>query len=121
MQFRMHDTRPSLTAELISDDILITDTDSALDLIAEAGNVGAENIILRDSHLVPGFFDLSTTIAGEILQKFSTYRLKLAIVGDFSIYPSKSLKNFISESNRRGPVYFVASSEAAVRLFSGYS
>jgi hypothetical protein len=32
---------------------------------------------------------LKTGLAGEILQKFSTYNMRLGIVGDFSAYTSK--------------------------------
>ena len=40
-------------------------------------------------------------MAGEILQKFSNYRVRLAIVGDFTPYSSKSIKDFIYESNKK--------------------
>ncbi|MCG8570426.1 MAG: DUF4180 domain-containing protein [Spirochaetes bacterium] len=43
----------------------------------------------------------------------------MAIIGDFSIYSSKSLKDFIYESNKTGQVIFVDSLESALRQFSG--
>jgi hypothetical protein len=49
-----------------------------------------------------------------VLQKFSTYRIRLAIVGDFSSYESKSIKDFIFESNKMGHINFVASKEEAL-------
>ena len=55
------------------------------------------------------FFDLKNGIAGEILQKFSNYRVSLIIVGDFSKYASKSLNDFIYESNKGRHINFVAS------------
>jgi hypothetical protein len=42
-----------------------------------------------------------------MLQKFSTYDFKLAIVGDFSKYKSKSLQDFIRESNKGRGIFFV--------------
>jgi hypothetical protein len=45
----------------------------------------------------------------------STYYIKLAIVGDFSGYTSKSLKAFIYESNRGKQTFFVASEEEAMK------
>jgi hypothetical protein len=42
-----------------------------------------------------------------MLQKFSTYDFKLAIVGDFSKYKSKSLQDFIRESNKGRVIFFV--------------
>ena len=59
-------------------------------------------------------------IAGEILQKFSNYRVQLAIVGNFSKYSGKSLHDFIYESNKGGQIHFVNSvSEALVKLSKG--
>ena len=39
--------------------------------------------------------------------------MQLAIVGDFSQYASKSLQDFIFESNKVGRINFVASIEEA--------
>ncbi len=44
-------------------------------------------------------------VEGEILQKFVTYKAKLAIAGDFSVYTSKSLKDFIYESNNGNHIF----------------
>ncbi len=60
-----------------------------------------------------GFFPVSG-IAGEILQKFINYHAKLAIIGDFSGYTSKPLKDFIYESNNGKDVFFVGSEQEAV-------
>ncbi|MFC0183272.1 protein of unknown function [Pseudarcicella hirudinis] len=96
-------------AEIISDNIEINNTQEALDIMANCSYQGADGIILHEKNLIPDFFDLKTGLAGEILQKFSNYRVKLAIVGEFSKYQSKSLKDFIYESNKSGRVYFVNS------------
>ena len=53
-------------------------------------------------------------MAGDILQKFSNYKMRLAIIGSFS-YESKSLKDFIYECNKGKLVNFVKTlSEALV-------
>jgi hypothetical protein len=65
--------------------------------------------------LNPDFFDLKTGFAGEILQKFSTYGLKLAIIGNFQRYKSESLKAFIFESNRGGRVQFRNNLDEAIK------
>lgn len=64
------------------------------------------------------FFDLKSGIAGDILQKFSTYRVRLAIVGDFSKYRSKSLNDFVYESNKGRHINFVNSTADAVKILS---
>jgi hypothetical protein len=105
-------------AEIISDSILITKTQDALDIIAECSALESWKIILHKNNIVERFFDLKTGIAGDILQKFSTYDVELAIVGDFSKYKSRSLKDFISESNKTGRISFVGTREEAFdRMF----
>ncbi len=49
-----------------------------------------------------------------MLQKFVTYGVKLAIIGDFSKYKSKPLKDFMGESNRGKDIFFVGSEQEAV-------
>lgn len=101
-----------------ADNILIKQTQDALDIMADCNYMEAYSIILSEETLVPEFFDLKTGIAGEILQKFSTYDNRLAIVGDFTKYESKSLNDFMRESNRMGRILFVNSIEEAVRILS---
>lgn len=57
-------------------------------------------------------------MAGEILQKFSTYQVRLAIIGDFSKYTSKSLTDFIYESNKGKHINFVNSTTEALKILS---
>lgn len=73
-----------------------------------------EGMIIHASTLPTGFFGLKSGIAGEVLQKFSTYRMKLAIVGDFTKVQSKSLADFIRESNKMGAICFVGTKEEAL-------
>lgn len=106
-------------AIVTSDELLITDVQSALDLIATVGyETGTDRIILDKSVIGEQFFDLSTRIAGEILQKFINYQIKLAIVGDFSTYQSKSLNDFIYESNNGRELFFLIDKDQAVEKLS---
>ncbi|HVV54080.1 MAG TPA: DUF4180 domain-containing protein [Mucilaginibacter sp.] len=103
--------------ELIADGVAISDAQDALDMMADCSSIGSKKIIVLEKNIIPGFFDLSTGIAGEILQKFSTYGVQLAIVGDYAKFPSKSLRDFIFESNKAGRIYFVGTvAEAKQRL-----
>lgn len=49
------------------------------------------------------------------LQKFSTYDFKLAIIGDFSKHKSKSMQDFIRESNKGNRIYFVDDLASALK------
>lgn len=117
MEIIVRQTNHTSIAEIISDDILIKEVQDALDLMANCNYQGSRKIIIHEKNIIPDFFDLKTRIAGDILQKFSTYDVQLAIIGDFSRYTSKSLKDFIYESNKFGRINFVNSyEEAKVRL-----
>lgn len=100
-------------AEVISDRIIINKTQDALDLMADCNYQGSNRLILKKENFLSDFFDLKSGIAGEILQKFSTYDVRLAIVGDFSKITSKSLRDFIYESNKHGRINFVNTIEEA--------
>ncbi|QRX65011.1 DUF4180 domain-containing protein [Dysgonomonadaceae bacterium zrk40] len=64
------------------------------------------------------FFDLKSGIAGEILQMFSNYRTRLAIVGDFSKFSRKSMKDLIFESNNGGNINFVSTCSDAKKILA---
>ncbi len=107
----------NLTIAEVIDPENIAGTDDILDLMAESRYNDSGSMIIHADDLETGFFDLKTGIAGEILQKFSNYRMRLSIVGDFSNIKSKSLNDFIRESNRTGIITFVSSvDEALLRL-----
>jgi len=113
MKIEIHQLNEIKIAEIISDEIIIRETQDALDLMGECSYLGSGKIILSQKNIINDFFNLKTGIAGEILQKFSTYNVQLAIVGDFSKYTSKSLKDFIFESNKYGRINFVNSIDEA--------
>ena len=55
-------------------------------------------------------------MAGDILQQFSNFRVRLTLVGDFTLFDSKSLKDFIFESNKGNQINFVPSIEGALKF-----
>lgn len=102
-------------AVVSSEERIIVDTNSALDLIMTVQyETGADRIVIDKDAVSEEFFILSTGIAGEILQKFMNYRIKAAIFGDYSKYTSKPLKDFIYESNHGKDFFFVATREEAI-------
>lgn len=102
-------------AVINSDKVLIKDTGSALDLVMQVKyETGCTDIAINKEAFAKDFFILSTGLAGEILQKFINYGIRLAIFGDFSGYTSKPLKDFIFESNKGKNFYFQPDEEQAV-------
>lgn len=102
-----------------SEEICIADGQSALDFIMNVNyETGCRFIVLNKESITEDFFVLSTGIAGEILQKFINYHFKVAVVGDFSKYTSKPLKDFIFESNMGTDIFFVSSEDDAIKKLS---
>jgi hypothetical protein len=97
-----------------SEAAIIHNVSEALDLMAKAYYSNVEAIILSAHHFASEFYDLRSGLAGEILQKFSNYTMKLAIVGQFEKFGSKNLQAFIAECNRGQQVFFVPDRETAV-------
>lgn len=106
-------------AIVTSNELLIIDVQSALDFIATVRyEVDCDRIIINKLNLVEDFFHLKTRLAGDVLQKFINYNVKIAIVGDFSMYDSKSLKDFIYESNKGKDIFFVLNEIQAIEKLS---
>ncbi|KYG74533.1 uncharacterized protein DUF4180 [Roseivirga ehrenbergii] len=118
MDINIHEVGEFQIAEVTSEGFVINDKEEGLDLLGNLYYHGFDHVILYKTNITPNFFDLKTGIAGEILQKFSNYRVKLAIIGDFATHQSKSLQNFIFESNKLGHINFSESLEEAIRKFS---
>ena len=100
--------------EVEADGVAAETVQDALDLLADACYHGAEALLLRQDQLPAAFFDLQTRLAGEILQKFSNYRMRLVILGDFAAVERESLRAFIRESNRGKLVAFLPDRDAAL-------
>ena len=99
--------------------LLITDTQSALDLMMSVKyQTGATRVILSKQAVAEQFFILSNGTAGEILQQWINYGMKVAFWGDYSHYTSKPLQDFIRESNRGRDFFFVSTEEEALKKLS---
>ena len=109
-----------VVAELTDEKAVLSEVQEVLDLMGDCGFNGCNRIILKEENLNPDFFRLHTGLAGEILQKFSTYDFKLAIIGEFSKYRSKNLQDFIRESNKGRSIFFVSSLDDAFTRMTRY-
>ncbi|GGF99767.1 hypothetical protein GCM10011323_01110 [Pontibacter amylolyticus] len=118
MKTETHSINDTLIAEVISGETIINSTEDGLDLLGSLYFQGFDRIVMHEKHITPAFFDLKNGMAGEILQKFSNYRVRLAIVGDFSKYTRKSVQDFLYESNNGNQVNFVGSLEEGLKRLS---
>lgn len=98
-----------------SDEPVITDVQSAIDLLMSAQyDMESKDIVIPKQLVAEDFFVLSTGLAGEILQKYVNYGGRMAIYGDYSRYTSKPLKDFMYESNKGRDFFFVSTRDEAV-------
>ena len=102
-----------------SNEVIITDGQSALDFIATVGyEHNVTKIAVIKAAVIEDFFKLSSGLAGDIVQKFVNYHVRFAIIGDFSGYTSKALHDYIYECNQGSHLNFVADEEEAIRRLS---
>jgi hypothetical protein len=82
----------------------------ALDLIVATGHHGANAdwLLLPQCRLSDDFFNLSTRFAGGVTQKFVTYGIGLAILGDVSARAVGPVADWVRESNKGRHLWFVA-------------
>jgi hypothetical protein len=112
---KYHETDSDIKiAEITGERFMISQVQEIIDIMADIGSSGCNRIMIHERNLHKDFFNLKTGLAGEILQKFSNYHVKLAIVGDFSKVNSMSLKDFIIESNKGNMIFFVANIDTAL-------
>lgn len=119
MQIKVVERNGVKCAAVTGPEKLITDAQSALDVLMSAKyEAGTKNIVIDKKLVAEDFFILSTGLAGEILQKYINYGGRIAIYGDYSRYTSKPLKDFIYESNKGKDVFFASSEDEAVDMLT---
>lgn len=118
MNTRTHQQGDCRVAEVSANHLLIRNAEDGLQILVDLYYQDFDKIILFEENITPIFFDLKTGVAGEILQKFSNFRMQLIIIGDFNKYPGKSFRDFIFECNKGSLINFLSSvDEAKERLF----
>jgi fructokinase len=85
----------------------------AIDLVARALESGAQGVATSVDRIDPSFFELRTGVAGEVAQKFVTYRFPLVIVGPLppGATKSSSFAAFVREANRGTQLRFMDTME----------
>ena len=111
MEIKVHSFK---IVEFISSETILNNPQDILDLMVLAGEKDANKIILHENNINPDFFELKTGFAGEVLQKAVNYHIKLAIIGDFNKFTSKSLKSLIAESNSGNQFFFISNTIEAM-------
>ena len=95
--------------ELDPSGTVIVDGQGVVDLIGELWAEHADVVFIPVERLDPQFFQLSTGVAGDVLQEFVTYGYQVAVVGDIEAHltASSALRDFVRESNGSPHVWFL--------------
>ena len=101
--------------QIKSENIIIHSLQDTLDIITMAKyEYQANAIVINKENIIEEFFDLRTGLAGEILQKFINYQMKIVIIGDLNKYTNKALQDFIRESNKGNSILFLPTKKNAL-------
>jgi hypothetical protein len=100
----------------------ISNDRDAVDAIAEAHYGHEADTVIVPIELLPAeFFQLSSGLAGAIVQKFVNYRMGLIVFGDVSAYEAAStpFRDWVREANRGRDLRFVPDQAALDCLRDG--
>lgn len=87
---------------------IISESQQFLDLITTLGYEHDTNYYAIEKYLLaPKFFDLTSGLAGDIMQKCMIYGIKVQVIGDYSHIESKAFKDLMYECNQQGNFTFV--------------
>lgn len=109
MVARYYDLHGIRVVELLADGTPLRNDRDVVDVISVAAEHHPDIILIPTQRFDDDFFHLRTGIAGQVIQKFLTYRLRLVIAGDISehLQESSSLRDFVYECNSGLNVWFV--------------
>jgi len=108
--YSLHGVR---VAELAAEGAPLRTGRDVVDVLGATSEHEPELVVIPTARLEDDFFRLRTGIAGDVIQKFLTYRLRLVILGDISrhLRDSSALGDFVYECNSGTHVWFVPNAD----------
>ncbi|MBN2444279.1 MAG: DUF4180 domain-containing protein [Spirochaetales bacterium] len=98
--------------ELIKGKLCIENESDAVDVVGFCGCHQTNLVLMYEDNLTEKFFDLKTGVAGEILQKFINYRVRIAIVLSMERITGR-FKEMVNESHRSADFRVFSDKKAA--------
>jgi PadR family transcriptional regulator AphA len=86
--------------ELAKGEAVIRNERDALELAGICGFSGAPRALVHADNLAEEFFDLKTRVAGDVLQKFINYRIRVAAVLSRERIGTGRFSEMVMEANR---------------------
>jgi hypothetical protein len=87
------------------------------DVMGDAFSLGVDTVVIPVERLDAAFYDLRSGVAGDIVQSFVNYHLRLVVLGPLppAAMSSGSFPAFVSEANRGSQTWFVETAEELQR------
>lgn len=101
-------------AECLPGTGMVTDENSALELVSICGEEGTDLLLVDHSNLHSDFFDLKTRLAGNVLLKLSNYHIHVAAVIPDDLIGRGHFYEFKLETNRRNDFRIFPNREEAI-------
>ncbi len=100
MNYQVNEIENKKYIELISVKVPLSNENDALDLIALCWEHEAQAILMHSSVFSQDFFNLKTTFAGNFIQKFINYNIKVAAVFPQELVQKGRFKEMALETNK---------------------
>lgn len=113
MSFKVQEAYNNKYIECDAVDFIIRNERDILDLISSCNEHDTHNFLFYETNFSPEFFDLKTTLAGALFQKFANYHLRGAAVISLGKITSERFKELILESNKGNLFRFFEDKTAA--------
>lgn len=97
---------------------LLGDEAGALEVIGNTYGTEVDVVAVPVERLDPAFAQLSSGVAGAVVQKFVNYRLRLVVVGALD-GTSGPVEDWVREANKGRELWFVADLDELERRLSG--
>jgi hypothetical protein len=119
MDYRLITEHPQAYLECLPSEERLAGEREALELVAACGEYGTDRLMLHAENLTEDFYQLRTGIAGEILLKFSNYRIRVAAVLTPELVNQGRFREMVLESNRGNQFRVFYNREAAEQWLIG--
>lgn len=117
MQLKTKDNKRYL--EAARDDLILENASQINDLLSLCYEHDTNRILLNSTNLVKSFFDISSQVAGDFMQKLTTYQTRCAIVMLPDTETSSLFHQMASDTNRMGCVRFFEDYDTALSWLIG--
>ncbi|MCE1253807.1 MAG: DUF4180 domain-containing protein [Anaerolineae bacterium] len=100
MNYRAVEKNEKIYVECLADGVLLDGEAAALDLVAGCMEYTCNRLLLPEGVLPDTFFQLKSGVAGQVLQKFVNYHMRVAAVIDPRMAREGRFGEMVLEANR---------------------